>query len=90
MANTVEHGGTDWRKPLGIVALTVVLCVGGFLALTQLGGSDSQRFDVYGDDVSQQCIDDTARIADERAQAVQELGPDAPIQDFNFPDSCFE
>ena len=90
MANTVQRGGTDWRKPLGIAALTVALGVGGFFVLTQLSGSESQRSDTFGDEVSQQCIDDTARIADERAQQVQELGADAPIQDFNFPDSCFE
>ena len=90
MANTVEQGGTNWSKPLGVAALTIVLSVGGFFALTELGGSDSQRSDTFGNDVSQQCVEDTERIADERAQLVQELGADAPILDFNFPDSCFE
>ena len=90
MAIAEEPGGMDWRRLFGLAALTVLLGVGAFFALTQITGSGSERSDTYGGDISQQCIDDTAAIADERADAVQELGADAPITDFHFPESCFE
>lgn len=77
-------GGREFSagRVAGITALAVSLGVGGFFAI-DAAATDGSR---TGDD----CVDDVAQLADEQAQRIEEFGEDAPIFDFNFPESCFE
>lgn len=73
----------------GIAAVVLALGVGGFF-IVDAAATDAQRSDTYGADVSPQCAQEVARIADEQAAAIEEFGANAPNFDFWFPESCFE
>ena len=84
-------GGREFRaRPILILlAFAIPLAVGSFFVLSATI-DNSPRSQTYGSGVSEQCAEDTARIADERAAQVAELGANAPITGFWFAESCFE
>lgn len=89
MAKLIGSLGYSPRRALVFVACAVPLAIASFFVL-DASIDDSRRSDTYGSGVSEQCVEDTARIADERANAVVELGANAPITGFWFAESCFE
>lgn len=68
-------------KPVAAVAIVVALALAviGYLALRSVGIDSTEA-----------CDDHIAEIQEQQRELQAELGADAPIYDFHFPDSCFD
>jgi len=91
MANTIGGLQLSPRRILLVVACAVPIVLASVFVLNR---TEPVRSDGSGvssvSDVSEECVQDSAEIAEAQAAAIEELGPDAPVTGFWFPESCFE